>query len=136
VRYIVKEADETREITTRAEKRVVPLRTAEKEATPPMLLRHAFRMKLKPGFKGRHDQIWPELSRVLTRAGISDYSIYLDEEMDTLFAFQKLAPGHTAADLPNHPVVRKWWRYMSDIMECENDSTPVAVSLDEVFHME
>lgn len=102
------------------------------------LFRNAFKMKLKPGFKAeykrRHDEIWPELSHVLKNAGISDYSIYLDEETDTLFAFQKLAPGHTANDLPNNPIVRKWWDYMSDIMEYNPDNTPVAIPLKEMFH--
>lgn len=105
-----------------------------------LLCRNAFKMKLKPGFaaeyKRRHDAIWPELSQVLKKAGISDYSIYLDEETNTLFAFQKLTPGHTAHDLPKDPIVRKWWDYMSDIMEYNPDHTPVAISLHEMFHMD
>ena len=48
------------------------------------MTRHAFKMRLKPGnvaeYKKRHDEIWPELSRELRAAGISDYSIFLDEE--------------------------------------------------------
>ncbi len=47
------------------------------------MTRNAFKMKLKPGFEAeyqkRHDEIWPELSKVLTEAGVSDYSIFLDE---------------------------------------------------------
>jgi len=105
-----------------------------------LLCRNAFKMKLRPGFaaeyKRRHDEIWPELSQVLKNAGISDYSIYLDEQTNTLFAFQKLAPGHTANDLPKDPVVRKWWDYMSDIMEYNPDHTPVAISMREMFHMD
>jgi L-rhamnose mutarotase len=46
--------------------------------------RHAFKMKLKPGvaaeYKKRHDEIWPELAAELRAAGVSDYSIFLDEE--------------------------------------------------------
>jgi len=72
----------------------------------------------------------------LKNAGISDYSIYLDEQTNTLFAFQKLAPGHTDNDLPKDPVVRKWWDYMSDIMEYNPDHTPVAISMREMFHMD
>ena len=83
--------------------------------------RNAFVMKLKKGFedeyKKRHDEIWPELKEELTKAGISDYSIYLDENTLTLFAFQKLTDDNTADELPNNPVVRKWWDYMADIME-------------------
>lgn len=104
------------------------------------MIRNAFKMKLKPGFeaeyKKRHDEIWPELSAALTEAGISDYSIFLDEETLTLFAVQKLAAGHTADLLPSHPIVKKWWAYMADIMETNPDHSPVAVSLKEVFHAE
>lgn len=103
------------------------------------MIRNAFKMKLKPGFeaeyKKRHDAIWPELSALLNEAGISDYSIFLDEETHTLFAVQKLAVGHNADLLPSHPIVRKWWAYMADIMETHPDNSPVAVSLKEVFHL-
>ena len=103
------------------------------KSMPEKLLRNAFKMKLNPGlkdeYKKRHDEIWPELSQVLTDAGISDYGIYLDEETNTLFACQKLTPG-------NNPVVRKWWDFMSDIMEYNDDNTPVAIPLTEVFYME
>lgn len=117
---------------------IVTLRRNGQRTVPVSLFRNAFKMKLNPGckaeYKRRHDEIWPELSQVLTDAGISDYSIYLDEETDTLFAFQKLAPGHTADDLPNNPIVRKWWDYMSDIMEYNDDNTPIVIPLEEMFH--
>ena len=77
------------------------------------MIRNSFKMQLKPGnvaeYKRRHDEIWPELSRALSAAGVSDYSIFLDEETLTLFAVQKLTPNNTAAKLPNLPIVRKWW---------------------------
>ena len=102
--------------------------------------RNAFAMKLKKGFedeyKRRHDQIWPELKEELTKAGISDYSIYLDRGTLSLFAFQKLSDDNTADELPNNPVVRKWWDYMADIMEYNPDNTPVIIPLKEVFHMD
>ena len=101
---------------------------------------NAFKMKLKPGFeaeyKKRHDEIWPDLSEEISKAGVSDYSIFLDEETLTLFAVQKLTDNNTANDLPNSPIVRKWWDYMSDIMEYNPDNTPVAIGLKEVFHMD
>ena len=59
-------------------------------------------MKLKPGaaaeYQKRHDAIWPELASVLTASGVSDYSIFLDEETFTLFAVQKLGDKNSAAD--------------------------------------
>ena len=105
-----------------------------------LMIRNAFKMKLKPGFeaeyKKRHDEIWPELAEELSNAGVYDYSIYLDEETLTLFAFQKLADNHTSGLLPQTEIVRKWWSYMSDIMLTNPDQSPVAVSLKEVFHQD
>ncbi len=97
-------------------------------------------MKLKKGFdaeyKKRHDEIWPELKEELTKAGVFDYSIYLDEQTLRLFVFQKLSDDNTADDLPNNPVVRKWWDYMSDIMEYNPDNTPIVIPIKEMFHMD
>ena len=102
--------------------------------------RNAFTMKLKQGFeaeyKKRHDEIWPELSKVLSKAGVSDYSIYLDEATLTLFAFQKLNENNTSDELPQHPIVQKWWNYMADIMETNPNHSPVCIPLKEVFHMD
>jgi len=104
------------------------------------MIRNAFKMKLKPGniaeYKKRHDEIWPELSAELRRAGISDYSIFLDEETLTLFAVQKLTDTHTAATLPKSPIVRKWWDYMAPLMEVKPDHEPVSAPLKEVFHLD
>jgi len=102
--------------------------------------RHAFTMKLKPGsmaeYQKRHDEIWPELSAALRAAGISDYSIFLDEATLTLFAVQKQADNHTLADLPDHPIVKKWWAYMSPLMEVNADNSPKCGNLREVFHLD
>lgn len=102
--------------------------------------RFAFKMKLKPGceaeYQRRHDALWPELAAALRAAGISDYSIFLDEETLTLFAVQKQADGNTAAALPQLPVVRKWWDYMAPLMEVRPDNAPVCRVLPEVFHLD
>ena len=102
--------------------------------------RNAFKMKLKPGnvaeYKKRHDEIWPELAAELRAAGVSDYSIFLDEDTLTLFAVQKLSDNNTAAGLPKSPIVRRWWDYMAPLMEVQPDHAPVCVGLKEVFHLE
>lgn len=102
--------------------------------------RVAFKMKLKPGFEKeyqkRHDEIWPELAEELTNAGVSDYSIFLDEETNTLFAVQKLSDNNTADNLPQTEIVRKWWDFMSDIMDVNPDNSPEVVGLKEVFHQD
>ena len=101
--------------------------------------RFAFKMKLKPGFKEeyrkRHDEIWPELATLIRSSGVYDYSIFLDEESNTLFAAQKVNGEGTSQDLGSNPFVKKWWAYMADIMETNPDNSPVTITLDEVFFM-
>jgi L-rhamnose mutarotase len=87
-------------------------------------------------YKKRHDEIWPELSKAIREAGISDFTIYLDEETDTLFSVQKLAPGHTAAKLRDTELMRKWWAHMAPLMETNPDLSPVRTPLKEVFHQD
>ncbi|HZK11622.1 MAG TPA: L-rhamnose mutarotase [Atribacterota bacterium] len=102
--------------------------------------RVAFKMKLKAGYekeyKKRHDEIWPKLKKKLSRAGIFDYSIFLDNETLTLFAVQKLKDNNTVEELPSKEIMKKWWDYMKDIMETNPDNSPVITSLEEVFHMD
>lgn len=102
--------------------------------------RRAFKMKLKSGYEqeyeNRHNAIWPELAELLSKAGISDYSIFIDKETLTLFAVQKLNDDNTADTLANKAVMRKWWDYMADIMECNPDNSPVVCELTEVFYMD
>jgi L-rhamnose mutarotase len=104
-------------------------------------LRLAFRMKLKnksqiEEYRKRHDEIWPELEKLLKDAGVAEYSIFFDKETLSLFAFQKVYGDGGSQDLGSNPVVRKWWKYMADIMETEDDGAPVSVSLPEVFYLE
>lgn len=99
----------------------------------------AFKMKLKPGFEKeyqeRHDKIWPELAGLLKESGISDYSIFLDEETGTLFAVQQQS-GSSSQDLGTTAIVRKWWAYMADIMETNLDQSPKSGPLKLVFHLD
>ena len=105
-----------------------------------MQKRIAFKMKIKAGaiedYKKRHDELWPELHKLLKEAGISEYSIFFDEETHILFAFQKQAGDQGSQDLGKNEIVRRWWKFMSDIMETNPDSSPVSTILEEVFYME
>ena len=101
--------------------------------------RHAFKMRLNPGMEAeytrRHDAIWPDLVQLLKDTGISNYSIHLDRETNTLFGYLERRDDHTMDDLPNHPVMKKWWAYMGDIMATNPDGSPVAIPLAETFYM-
>lgn len=67
---------------------------------------------------------------------MSDYSIYLDEETNTLFAFQKIKDHNLSSGLPEKDIVKKWWAYMAEVMETNTDKSPVCINLNEVFHMD
>ena len=96
-------------------------------------------MKLFKGkeaeYKKRHDEIWPELKSLLKQTGIEDYSIFLDEETNILFGVLKVEDTLKLDELPNHPIMKKWWSYMKDIMETNEDGSPVSVRMSEVFYL-
>jgi L-rhamnose mutarotase len=101
--------------------------------------RIAFKMKLLPGYedeyKKRHDEIWPELLALLKQAGISEYSIFLDEKTNDLFGFLKAKNSAALDSLPSHAIMQKWWAYMADIMETKHDNSPISIPLKEVFYL-
>jgi L-rhamnose mutarotase len=103
-------------------------------------MKNAFKMKLKSGFaaeyKKRHDEIWPELSALLKENGISDYTIFLDEETNILFAVQQQKNSRSLQNLGDTIIVQKWWAYMADIMDINSDNSPVCKNLIEVFHLD
>jgi L-rhamnose mutarotase len=104
------------------------------------MTRTAFKMKLKPGceaeYQKRHDEIWPELAQLITESGVYDYSIFLDHETNVLFAVQKQSGDQSSQDMGTNPLVRKWWDYMSDIMEVNPDNSPITIQLTEVFYLD
>ncbi|CAN5782894.1 L-rhamnose mutarotase [soil metagenome] len=101
--------------------------------------RLAFKMKLMAGneqeYRRRHDDIWPDLVVALKQAGISDYNIFLDEETNFLFGSLSIENAESMSELPRLPVMKKWWVYMKDIMETNEDNSPVSIPLKEVFHL-
>jgi L-rhamnose mutarotase len=99
----------------------------------------AFTMRLHPGqaeaYRQRHDAIWPELVALLREAGVSDYSIHLDPATHTLFAVLWRRRDHGMAALPDHPVMKRWWAHMADIMDTHPSNEPVVTPLKTVFHL-
>lgn len=101
--------------------------------------RIAFKMKLFKGYeaeyKKRHDEIWSELKTLLKETGIADYSIFLDEETNHLFASYTIDDDSHLSELRHKEIMKKWWAYMKDIMETNEDNSPVSVPLKEVFYL-
>ena len=101
--------------------------------------RVAFKMQLNKGcedeYKKRHHELWPELQELLKTTGIQEYSIFLDETTNSLFGILKTHDAVLLNNLPVHPVMQRWWKYMGDIMESNPDNSPVSIPLEEVFYM-
>ena len=102
--------------------------------------RLAFKMKLKPGceaeYEKRHARLWPEMKLLLKEGGIGNYSIFYDPDTLSLFAYQEIGGEGSSQEMCGEAVVRKWWDYMSDIMEVNADNSPVSVPLRQVFFLE
>lgn len=103
------------------------------------LQRIAFKMKLIKGFEAeyqkRHDGIWPSLQALLKDSGISEYSIFLEQETGNLFGFLKIEKPIKLDELPSFQVMQEWWKFMRDIMETNPDNSPVSIPLKEVFYL-
>jgi len=99
--------------------------------------RIAFRMNLNPGqaaeYELRHNNVFPELAQALTDAGVSDYSIWFDEDSDHLFAILTRTEDHTMDELPNTEICKRWWAFMADIMETDAQNVPAQTLLKRVF---
>ncbi len=99
--------------------------------------RIAFRMNLNPGqaleYEKRHDEVFPELAQALKDAGVSDYSIWHDPESDHLFAILTRTNDHQMDALPETEICKRWWAFMADIMETDENNVPTQIPLKRVF---
>ncbi len=104
------------------------------------MVRKAFKMKLYEGMKEeyarRHNALWQEMKDMIHEYGGSNYSIYLDEETNTLFGYIELENEALWAKSADTAICRKWWDFMADIMVTNPDNSPVSIDLTDVFHLD
>ena len=104
------------------------------------MIRKAFLMALQPGqqheYERRHNPIWPELQEILKKHGVRNYSIFLDNEKDQLFAYAEIESEESWQRIAETETCRRWWAQMKDLMFTNADNSPVTVVLNEVFHLE
>ena len=104
------------------------------------MIRKAFRMFVHPGheaeYERRHRPVWPELEAVLKTHGVHNYSIFLDERDDSLFAYVEVEDEARWDAIARTDVCRRWWAHMRELMPTNPDDSPVSVPLREVFHLE
>lgn len=103
------------------------------------MIRKAFVMKVfgdcLEEYKRRHDEIWPEMIEMLKEYGARDYSIFLDPTTNRLFAYLVVEDEERWSRSAETEVCRRWWTYMKDVMETNEDHSPVVLELQEVFHL-
>jgi L-rhamnose mutarotase len=104
------------------------------------MIRKAFLMTLKPGFREeyerRHNPIWPELQEVLKEHGVHNYSIFLDNGSERLFAYAEIESEERWQRIAETESCRRWWSYMKELMLTNEDHSPLSVTLSEVFHLD
>lgn len=69
----------------------------------------------------RHNEIWPEMKKVLENAGIINYTIW--NVGNELFGYYECEKGvrFAAESQANSEVVSRWNEYMKDVMTMETD---------------
>lgn len=104
------------------------------------MIRKAVRMAVNPDqhaeYERRHNPIWKELEDTLKSHGTHNYSIFLEPETHSLFAYVEVESEERWAAIAQTDVCRRWWKHMKDIMPSKPDNSPVSVELQEVFHMD
>ena len=99
-----------------------------------------FKMKLYPGFKDeyekRHNELWPKRVEMLHEYGARNYSIFLDEETNTLFGYIEVEDPEYYGKSADTEICRKWWDFMASVMETNPDNSPVSVDLPCLFHLD
>lgn len=100
----------------------------------------AFKMKVYEGceeeYERRHRNIWPEMRDMLIEHGCKKFEIFLDQETHMLFGYIEIEDEGKWALRDDTAINRKWWDYMADMMETNDDNSPVSIDLKNVFHME
>ncbi|MBI2422125.1 MAG: L-rhamnose mutarotase [Candidatus Hydrogenedentes bacterium] len=103
------------------------------------MIRKAFLMQVHPErhaeYQRRHNPIWPELEAELQAHGVHNYSIFLDPQTSTLFAYAEIEDEDRWNAIAQTEACRNWWVHMAELMPSNPDHSPVSRPLKEVFHL-
>lgn len=99
-----------------------------------------FTMKLYEGmaeeYEIRHNQLWPEMKDMIHEYGGKNYTIFLDANTNVLYGYIEIEDEEKWSKGADTAINRKWWNFMADIMETNQDNSPVCISLKTVFHLD
>ncbi|NLF38330.1 L-rhamnose mutarotase [bacterium] len=104
------------------------------------MIRKAFVMAVNPDahaeYEQRHNPVWQEMLDTLTRHGVHNYSIFLDERTHQLFGYAEIESEEQWDAIASTPVCKRWWAHMKDVMPSNPDNSPKSQPLREVFHLD
>jgi L-rhamnose 1-epimerase len=104
------------------------------------MIRKGFKMKIYDGmadeYKRRHDLLWPEMIDMIHEYGGHNYSIFLDNETNILYGYIEIEDKEKWSLTANTDICQKWWAYMKDIMDTNEDNSPISIDLMPVFHLD
>jgi L-rhamnose mutarotase len=104
------------------------------------MIRKAFLMSVNADahdeYEHRHNPIWDDLSEVLKRYGVSNYSIFLESGSSQLFGYAEIESEELWRAIAETDECKRWWAFMKDVMPVNADDSPVSVDMQEVFHLD
>lgn len=99
-----------------------------------------FTMKLYDGmaeeYEKRHNQLWAEMKDMIHEYGGKNYSIFLDTDSRILYGYIEIEDEEKWKQSADTEINRRWWEFMADIMETNEDKSPVSKDLKLVFHLD
>lgn len=105
--------------------------------------RYGMVIRVKPGkageYKRLHAAVWPDVLRAITKSHITNYSIYLKD--DLLFSYYEYVGTDYEADMKEmaaDPVVQKWWNVCVPLLEPlpARSVGELWANMEEVFHLD
>ena len=104
------------------------------------MIRKAFIMSVNKGseaeYERRHRPIWDDLAAELKSHGVHNYSIFLDEQTNLLFAYAEIEDEARWKQIAATDACKRWWKHMGDVMPSNPDNSPVNRPAREVFHLD
>lgn len=103
------------------------------------MINKCFKMKLFKGFEEeyekRHNDLWPEMEGMIHEYGGRNYSIFIDRDTNYLYGYIEIEDEKKWSESSETEICKKWWAYMADIMETNEDNSPVSVDLKQLFYL-
>ncbi len=100
----------------------------------------AFKMTLYPGmreeYKKRHSELWREMKDMIHEYGGKNYSIFLDTDTNILYGYIEIESEELWNKSAETAICGKWWDFMADIMETNDDNSPKSKDLELMFHLD